>query len=50
MKRLVLVLTVIALVVAMLAMSVAPAFAQGEQRFNACFAPGASTHIWFCQA
>jgi hypothetical protein len=50
MKRILLLLTVVALMVVMLAMAVGPAFAQGDQRFNACFAPGASTHIWFCQA
>jgi len=48
MKRILVLLTVVALMVVMLAMTVAPAFAQGEQRFlYPCIHPGAS-HVWLC--
>ncbi len=47
MKHVMVLLTVVALMLVMLAMSVAPAFAQGEQRYYACYHADAG-HIWFC--
>ena len=50
MKRILVLLTVVALMIVMLAMAVAPAFAQGEQRFELCLTnPHVNTHAPFCQ-
>jgi hypothetical protein len=47
-KRILVLLTVVALMVVMLAFAVATAFAQGEQRFRACDHAG-SEHVPFCE-
>jgi hypothetical protein len=45
MKRMVLLLTVTALMMVMLAMSVTPAFAKSDDRYRACFATYFHEHI-----